>query len=202
MKPIEYAHSNYTASRRVRVLSEHFSRIIPADASILDVGCGDVLLSARLAQIRPDLNVRGTDILVRPETAIEVAPFDGVTLPEADGSFDTVLLVDVLHHAEDPAALLAEATRVARHHLVIKDHRLKGLFASQTLRFMDRVGNARFDVALPHHYWTESQWRVAFDRLHLNVESMTQSIGLYPAPFSWFFDRSLHFIARLGLGGS
>ena len=77
----------------MRVLSEHFSRIIATDASILDVGCGDGLLTARLAQMRPDLKVRGTDVLVRPETAIEVTPFDGVTLPEADQSFDTVLLL-------------------------------------------------------------------------------------------------------------
>ena len=202
MNPVEYAHESYAVSRRVRVLSEHFARVIPPNGSLLDVGCGDGHLTARLAQMRPDLKIRGTDVMVRSETAIEVTPFDGVTLPEPDRSVDTVLLVDVLHHAQDPQALLEESARVARHHLVIKDHRLKGLLASQTLRFMDRIGNARFDVALPHHYWTEDQWRIAFERLHLSVESMTRTVGLYPTPLSWFFDRDLHFIARLGFSRS
>ncbi len=39
---------------------------------------------------------------------------DFTALPLADGSFDTVLFHQVLHYALDPAAVLAEAARVAR----------------------------------------------------------------------------------------
>ena len=201
MNPIEHAHAGYTASRRTQILAERFADLVAPNASLLDVGCGDGSLTAQLAQRRPDLTVRGTDVLVRSETAIEVTPFDGLHLPDSDQSVDTVMLVDVLHHADDPKALLTEATRVARRHLLIKDHRLEGWFAHPTLRFMDRVGNARFGVELPYHYWTEAEWFSAFEELHLRVESITRSLGLYPGPLGWFFDRGLHFIARLGVGG-
>src|SRR5271157_866255 len=34
-------HNKLAFSRRVRVLSEHFARLVPRGASVLDVGCGD-----------------------------------------------------------------------------------------------------------------------------------------------------------------
>lgn len=40
-------------------------------------------------------------------------------LPFKDRSFDTVLLVEVLEHVEDPGRLLAEARRVARNNVLI-----------------------------------------------------------------------------------
>jgi len=43
----------------------------------------------------------------------------GVRLPFADGEFDTVLLLSVLHHAKSPEAVLAEAARVARHRVIV-----------------------------------------------------------------------------------
>jgi hypothetical protein len=62
---------------------------------------------------------------------------------------------------------------------------------------MDRVGNARFDVSLPYCYWSRKQWGDAFTALGLVVEVWIGRLGLYPAPVSWLFDGSLHFVARL-----
>jgi len=195
----ERVHARHTAARRVRVLADHLARIAPHDASVLDVGCGDGALTHRLATLRPDLRLRGVDVLVRPEAVVDVTPFDGERLPFAADAFDAVLFVDVLHHAERPEALLGEGVRVARRHLLVKDHRLEGPLAGPTLRFMDRVGNARHGVALPHNYWPEARWRDVFAELGLGVESFSRRLGLYPPPFSLLFDRGLHFLARLAV---
>jgi len=123
--------------------------------------------------------------------------FDGSTIPFGDESFDAVLFSDVLHHTDDPAALQREAWRVTRQWVLIKDHYRKGLAAAERLRFMDWVGNARFGVALPYRYWTESQWQEVWKEIGLEPEELITRLRLYPLPANWVFGAQLHFMARL-----
>lgn len=164
---------------------------------MLDVGCGDGRLARRLQEERPDVSMSGIDVLVRPNTEVPVEAFDGTTIPAEDRSVDGVLFVDVLHHTHNPMVLLREAARVSRHSVIIKDHTKEGLLAGPTLRFMDKVGNARHGVALPYNYWTRSQWLDAVDALDLEVTACVRQLDLYPAWANWMFGRSLHFVARL-----
>ncbi len=190
-------HGEVVFQRRVRVLSAALSDLIPDAATVLDVGCGDGLIDRLIGERRPDLTISGVDVMVRPATHIPVEPFDGQTLPLGDGSLDVVMLVDVLHHADDPERLLGEALRVARAAVVVKDHTLDGVLAGPTLRFMDWVDNAPHGVALPYNYWPERRWREAFARLGVEPTVWIGRLNLYPPPASWLFDRSLQFIARL-----
>jgi SAM-dependent methyltransferase len=123
--------------------------------------------------------------------------FDGQLIPYADSSFDAVLFVDVLHHTTEPTALLAEAVRVARQAIVIKDHTPTGFLAQPTLRFMDRTSNARYGVLLPGNYWPREKWLQTFENLRLRLSVWNNNLQLYPRPADWVFGRSLHFVARL-----
>ena len=89
---------------------------------VLDVACGAGLVSLPLAAA--GYRVRGVDLA---EGALDVARrrvpaghdatfavADAVALPDADGSADAVLLLDVLEHVESVPAVLAEAARVVR----------------------------------------------------------------------------------------
>ncbi len=192
-------HGAYVHGRRVRVLASWLARLLPRDASVLDVGCGDGLLASVVQRSRPDLRIEGIDVLVRAETHLPVKPFDGTRIPLPDASVDVVTFVDVLHHTVDPMVLLREASRVARSQVVIKDHTAHGFLARPTLRFMDYVGNARHGVALPYNYWTRRQWDDAFAELRWHARTMERALGLYPAPANWVFGRGLHFIAALGV---
>jgi SAM-dependent methyltransferase len=107
------------------------------------------------------------------------------------------MFVDVLHHTDDPEVLIAEAARVARRSIVIKDHTKDGLLAGRTLAFMDWVGNARHGVALPYNYWPRRRWQEMADRRGLRVERWIDRLGLYPWWARWVFERKLHFVARL-----
>jgi SAM-dependent methyltransferase len=196
---IETVHEQNIARRRARVLSKHLASMIPQRASVLDVGCGDGEIAWLVGQARPDLSIRGVDVLVRSDTQIPVDPYDGTTLPCADNSCDVVTLVDVLHHCDEPQTVLHEATRVARQAVVIKDHKRNGLAAKQTLRLMDWVGNHRYGVALPYNYLSRAQWEALFANLELKCEQTRDRLGLYPWPLSLFFERDLHFVARLAV---
>jgi SAM-dependent methyltransferase len=199
-KVTDFVHDNYVAGRRVQVLCSRLAELLPKNSRVLDVGCGDGLLARLLMQIRPDLSFQGIDILIRPGTKIPVEAFDGLNLPNVDDSFDAVMLIDVLHHAENPLGLLKEVIRVSRNLVLIKDHTLKGFLAGPTLRFMDRVGNLRHGVPLRYDYWPRERWDQAFASLGAQLTAWNQHLGLYPWPASWVFERSLHFLARLEVG--
>jgi len=194
----DLAHRGLVHPRRVRVLAEHVARLIPSNAQVLDVGTGDGLLAAAIGTRRPDLRIEGIDVLVRDAVAIPVTPFDGRVVPKASRSVDVVTFLDVLHHADEPVALLREGARVARSCLVIKDHLCDGRFARWILRFMDDVGNARQGVALPYHYWSSRQWSDTIQELSLDrAVWQPGGLGLYPWPASVVFGDGLHVMARL-----
>jgi SAM-dependent methyltransferase len=196
--PVDALHGGYVHKRRVHVLSRHIAKRLPPGASVLDVGCGDGFLALEVSKLRPDVSVRGVDVLIREEVAIPVDRFDGESIQHADDSFDAVLFVDVLHHTDDPCVLLDEARRVSRDAVVIKDHTLDGVLAGPTLRFMDHVGNARHGVALPYNYWPRERWERSFEERGLVVEDWLDDLHLYPWPADWMFGRKLHFVVRLG----
>lgn len=197
MKLLGKVHGKMVHSRRVRQLCQHLSEMLPNGAKILDVGCGDGMLASLIGERRPDVEVRGIDVFVRDKTHIPVESFDGSRIPYQDKSFDVVMFVDVLHHTDDPLILLREASRVAREYIVLKDHTDEGFLSNSTLRFMDWIGNKPHGVVLPYNYWKESQWKRAFQNLHLEIQDWRTNLELYPLFADPFFGRKLHMIARL-----
>jgi SAM-dependent methyltransferase len=190
-------HAQIVYNRRVEVLASHLATFLPPDANVLDVGCGDGMIDSLIMKRRGDVSISVLDVLVRDNTYIPVTAFDGNLIPFDTGSFDAVIFVDVLHHTLSPANVLKEAKRVSRDVIVIKDHTKKGVLAGLTLRFMDWFGNAHHGVVLPYNYWTERQWHDTFTALNLTVHGWDTQLFLYPLPMNLFFERSLHFIAKL-----
>ena len=182
---------------RIRVISSQIADLLDPGEMVLDLGCGDGTLARKIVDQVPGLRIVGADTIPRSSVAIDFSLYDGVRLPFGDGAFDGVILVDVLHHTENPAAVLAEALRVSRRFLVIKDHLREGWLARPTLRIMDWVGNARYGVDLPYNYLNQKEWDGLFAQLDVTPLVWRDRIGLYRTPLNWFFERSLHFIARL-----
>jgi SAM-dependent methyltransferase len=195
MNVFEQVHEAYVYGRRIRRLGEVLSSLLPVGCSLLDVGCGDGRLARLLLDRRPHLRIEGVDVHMRDKTWLPVKLFDGLNLPYPAYSFDAVMLIDVLHHTPDPIPLLREALRVSRRFLVVKDHVLEGTGAATRLRFMDRVGNARHGVSLPHNYLAAEQWAAL--RQALNVQTVTElkDLHLYPWPMDYVFGAGLHFAA-------
>lgn len=192
----DYLHGRLNHSRRVRVLAQHLIALLEPHSHALVIGTGDGWLARRIMQERPDLTIEGIDTLVRKQTHIPVTAFDGVNIPFPDQSFDAILFIDVLHHADNAAELLRQAVRVSRKHVIIKDHLCDTPLDRTILKFMDRTSNLRYGVALPYNYLSRRQWRDLRTLHGCTVDMYRERLGLYPGPARFLFERHMQFIAR------
>jgi 2-polyprenyl-3-methyl-5-hydroxy-6-metoxy-1,4-benzoquinol methylase len=90
---------------------------------VLDIGCGDGLLLSLLKE--KGIEAQGVDLspvaVQRCQTAgLTATVYDASQpLPFPDGTFECVVLLDVLEHVYDPGALLRDAARVSRNEVVV-----------------------------------------------------------------------------------
>lgn len=187
------AHRKIVMGRRVRQISSHISELMPKEVlSVLDVGAGTGEMAQAISSFRPELIFSGVDVYIRPKTFIPVVKYDGDRLPFDDDSFDAVITVDVLHHCDDPVAVLKECARVSKRFVIIKDHVSDSVYDEKILAFMDWVGNSAHGVVLPYNYLSTSDWASAFDKAGLKSMHNAKQLNLYPMPLDMVFGGSLH----------
>jgi 2-polyprenyl-3-methyl-5-hydroxy-6-metoxy-1,4-benzoquinol methylase len=131
-----------------------------AGGSVLDLGCGLGGYSRVLAE--RGLEVRALDVV--PEyverarsIGVEAEVYDGERVPMADGSVDTVILLEVLEHLDDPARMLREARRVARRNVLVTTPNCTQDFGEVPVEFSHML-----DVD-HKHFFTESSLRALLD---------------------------------------
>lgn len=111
---------------------------IPSSARVLEVGAGPGLLSEHARAHRDDLDWVASDLLKAPWNDLVA---DGLRLPFADGTFDAVAAVDLVHHLARPAAFFSEAARVLRSpgHIVVVEPWVT-VFSYPIYRFLHQEG--------------------------------------------------------------
>jgi 2-polyprenyl-3-methyl-5-hydroxy-6-metoxy-1,4-benzoquinol methylase len=107
-------------------LDELFTQADPQ--SLLDIGCGEGVLTHQWAQRLVGRRVVGLDLddpLLHAEWAKRSAPnleylvMKAENLPFADDEFDLTSAIEVLEHVPDPAHTVAEMARCAKRHLLV-----------------------------------------------------------------------------------
>jgi 2-polyprenyl-3-methyl-5-hydroxy-6-metoxy-1,4-benzoquinol methylase len=109
-----------------RTLDELF--VTAGPQSLLDVGCGEGVLTEKWAKRLGDKRVVGIDLddpALHAEWEKRTAPnldyrvMKAENLPFADGEFDVATAIEVLEHVPDPEHTVAEMARVASGHLLV-----------------------------------------------------------------------------------
>ena len=59
MKILATLHGSLVFDRRSKVLSERLGELIPVNAKVLDVGCGNGLIDRLITERRPDVTISG-----------------------------------------------------------------------------------------------------------------------------------------------
>lgn len=140
----DYALLRRTRESRDPAVIDGVCRQVFGDVpEMLDIGCSDGRLASQIAA-RLSAQPMGVDVQLQPRVRIPAQRYDGRHLPFSDDRFHLVTILDVLHHAEDPASVLSEAVRVLHPDgvIVIKDHVRRGAWSNQVLRWMDSVSNS------------------------------------------------------------
>jgi len=107
-------------------LAQLFAQAAPE--SVLDVGCGEGVLTHQWATQLGDKRIVGIDLddeklkaewVTRQRPNLEYRTMAAEHMPFADGEFDMACAIEVLEHVPDPAHTVAEMARVARRHLLV-----------------------------------------------------------------------------------
>ncbi len=126
----KYGSSNPVVRRLMagfqRTLAELFERAEPD--SVLDVGCGEGVLTFEWAKQLGSRPVVGVDLpdpklatewRTRGRPNLKFVTARAETLPFGENEFDLVAAIEALEHIPDPERTVAEMVRVARRHLLV-----------------------------------------------------------------------------------
>jgi ubiquinone/menaquinone biosynthesis C-methylase UbiE len=188
--PIGNATPKYEASNPVvrHLLDRFLSRLDEAAASLaptsmLDVGCGEGVVTERLAELLANTEVLGVDAdeahlseewRRRSAPNLSFAAGSAYELPFADGSFDVVSAIEVLEHLERPRDALAELSRVAGRALLLSvpnepSWRISHMAAGKNLR---ALGNTPGHI----NHWSKR----GFGDLVSNYARPEKVAGVFP----------------------
>lgn len=186
-------------NRRSRLLAQHVGRLLPPAASVLVISDADTGLLAALASHRRDLTITRIDVPASRGAASQDFVAVRPPLPVTDASVDVVVLLDVLHRTEAALHLLAEATRIAREAVVIKDCIRRDWADDYRVWMLDwaRRPRGRLPAA---RCWSAGEWTLALQRIGAAIESWETDLRLHAWPVSALVGPSLHFVARVGAG--
>ena len=164
---------------RFRAASHVIREIAPyikPDSKVLDIGAGTGIIAYKIAE-KLGVKIVLVDVVDKRKVNLPLTIYDGQRLPFKDKGFDAALLIFVLHHAEDPQAVLAEAKRVVRDKIIVyEDIITRNPFDTVDSFIHGFAFNKAWKLQNEAEFKTEDEWREVFRNLKLKI------VKAYPLP--------------------
>lgn len=164
---------------RLRAANHQIKEIAPyltVGSKVIDIGSGNGIIAERISK-KLGVNVSLVDVVDKRKVKLPLTLYDGQKLPFESKTFDSALLIFVLHHTEAPENVLAEAKRVVNNNIIIYEDII-------TRNPFDKIGNFLHGFVF-NKAWklenratfkTEQEWRDIFKHLNLKI------VSIYPLP--------------------
>jgi SAM-dependent methyltransferase len=176
-------------NRRAETIKSQIDPYLEGE-SLLDIGCGNGMIAGLIRERFKEVEL--VDVVnylprqLRRQLSFELYE-EGEPLP-FDRTFDTVLLLTVLHHSLNPRRLLKQAWNIARKRLIIIEsvvriHSLADNAKYELVNSPDelQIGYAAFidwfynrvlhnDVPVPYNFTTPETWERHFKQEQMKVE--------------------------------
>ncbi len=145
--------------RRADFFVTLFEKDIPAGSAVLDIG-------GRWGFYEEPLRRRGhhpvvLDVVLPRYQRAPVVMYDGTEMPFPDKAFDVSLLITVLHHIPDQAAVLREACRVTRKRIIVVEDLFNHAAGRLWTELRDRLYNFEW-VGHPCGFKDAEAWKKFF----------------------------------------
>jgi 2-polyprenyl-3-methyl-5-hydroxy-6-metoxy-1,4-benzoquinol methylase len=149
-------------------------------SSLLDIGCGDGRISGVVAASCAFDRIKLVDVadnvpdLLKQAFKLDFTRYEnGGPLPIGGETFDTVLLLTVLHHAHDPRGLLNLAWQATKRRLIIIESVVGVETERSSLSYEEQVAFAAFvdwfynrvlyeGIPVPYNFTTVEKWETLF----------------------------------------
>jgi len=152
---------------RSKKIFEQTSPFVGRERMLLDLGCGDGKVGELFAQ-NHGCRVTLMDVMNYNKTNLPFHKYNGRETRFIDDQFEHVLLVTVLHHSDDPIAVMSEALRVASKSVVVIEsvyfNEVHRAFNSFFDWFYNRVLNDP-NVNVPLNFLPPKAWVSLFGEL-------------------------------------
>ncbi len=161
--------------KRAQKLVDRIYPYLQNSRRIIDIGSGTGYITSLLKE--KGKTIQAVDIANNSFVKdLHVTIYNGEKLPFKDNSFDTSLLITVLHHTDNPEKVLMEAIRVSKEIIVIETG-YANLFGKIAIVFIDTLANLTIKINWSS-FRTDNQWKELFKKLNLKIVSSSKDFDM------------------------
>ena len=172
---------NFFGRKRIKKITERavdlIEDFIEEKERIIDIGAGGGWVSDEIQKRKKTKNLL-LDVISLNQTDLPLVLYDGKNIPFDENSFDTALLICVLHHCQDPLRVLEEARRTVKKRIIIIEDIASTPLGKFFLKIKDSFLNIAFSllacslkevINLPFNFKTIPEWEKTFENLKLKL---------------------------------